>query len=177
MPDPGVPGGRGATLDLHCGETLPVNDLDMGQRQLQCACGDRHAVVMDVHPLGRFLPESIVAVLRETVDTADAFEELKTAHMMGMVHEEFPEEVASADVADEGDVGYALVWVTDFDARRLHEVVVELVVELMEHAVSHAEDDDAVGAFEERMLEFDVSAFVDEYRERRNFETEHDSAV
>jgi hypothetical protein len=43
MPDPGVPGGRGATLDLHCGETLPVNDLDMGQREFQCACGDRHA--------------------------------------------------------------------------------------------------------------------------------------
>ena len=177
MAEPGVPGGRGTTLDLACGETVSVHDLDMGLRELECRCGHTHAVVMDVHPLGRFLPESIVTVLREAVDTADDFEELKTAHLMGMVLEEFPEEVASADVSDDGDVGYALVWVAEFDARRLHEIVVELVVELMEHAISHAEDEDAMGAFEEQMLEFDIAAFVEEYRQRRDFETEHDSAL
>jgi hypothetical protein len=177
MAEPGVPGGRGATLDLQCGETVVVADLDMGLREFECACGERHAVVMDVHPLGRFLPESIVEVLRTTVDTADEYEELKTAHVMGMVLEEFPEAVASADVSDDGDVGYALVWIADFDARRLHEIVVELVVELMEHAISHAEDEDAMAAFEEQMLDFDVGAFVEDYRDRRDFETEHDSAL
>jgi hypothetical protein len=67
--------------------------------------------------------------------------------------------------------------VTEFDARRLHEIVVELVVELMEHAVSHAEDESAVAEFEEQMLEFDVAEFVDAYREQREFESEHDTAL
>jgi hypothetical protein len=67
--------------------------------------------------------------------------------------------------------------VTDFDARRLHEVAVELIVELMEHAVSHAEDEGSVSAFEEQMLQFDVSEFVEQYRREREFETEHDSPV
>jgi len=177
MADPGVPGGRGATLSLHCGETVAASDLDLGLREFECACGDTHAVVVDAHPLGRFLPESIVEVLRETVDTADDYDELTTAHVMGMVREEYPDRLASADVSDDGDVGYALVWVADFDARRLHEVVVELVVELMEHAISHADDGDAMAAFEAEMLDFDVAAFVDEYRQARDFETEHDSAV
>ncbi|MEF8776637.1 MAG: DUF5815 family protein [Haloarculaceae archaeon] len=177
MVDPGVPGGRGATLDLYCGATVATSDLDLGLREFECACGESHAVVTDAHPLGRFLPESIVAVLRETVDTADEYDELKTPHVMGMVLEEFPERVASADVSDDGNVGYALVWVADFDARRLHEVVVELIVELMNHAIGHTEDETAVGEFEEAIQDFDVATFVDEYRERRDFETEHDSAV
>jgi hypothetical protein len=84
------------------------------------------------------------------------------------VLEEFPESVVSADVSDDGDVGAGIVWVTDFDARRLHEIVVELVVELMEHAVSHADDDAAVSAFERRMLEFDVAEFVEDYRAERD---------
>jgi len=43
-----------------------------------------------------------------------------------------------------------MAWVTEFDSRRLHEIVVELVVELMEHAVSHADDDEALSAFEQK---------------------------
>ncbi|MFB6095167.1 MAG: DUF5815 family protein, partial [Halodesulfurarchaeum sp.] len=50
------------------------------------------------------------------------------------------------------------------------------VVELMEHAVSHAEDDEALQAFEEEMLAFDVEEFVEEYREVRDFEDEFDEA-
>jgi hypothetical protein len=94
-----------------------------------------------------------------------------------MVLEEYPQEVASADLADDGTVGYALLWISSFDARELHEVIVELLVELMEHAVSHAEDGDALSEFEEQMLQFDVATFVEEYRRERDFETEHDTAV
>jgi hypothetical protein len=66
---------------------------------------------------------------------------------------------------------------TDFDARRLHAVVVELIVELMEHAVSHATDEDAASEFETQMLDFDVEEFVETYREQRDFEDEFDRAV
>jgi hypothetical protein len=38
----------------------------------------------------------------------------------------------------------------------------------MEHAVSHAEDDSLLAEFESQMLDFDVSAFVDEYRAQRD---------
>ena len=96
---------------------------------------------------------------------------------MGIVLEEFPEKVVGADTSDDGVVGYAMVWVSEFDSRRLHEIAVELIVELMEHAISHAESDDAMTEFEQQMLEFDVSEFVEEYRRERDFETEHDSAV
>jgi len=65
-----------------------------------------------------------------------------------------------------------MVWVTEFDSRRLHEVVVELVVELMEHAASHADDDEALSAFEREMVEFDVSEFVEQYRAERDLEAE-----
>jgi hypothetical protein len=94
-----------------------------------------------------------------------------------MVQEEFPEQVAVADVSEDGEVGYALVWMTDFDSRRLHEVVVELVVELMDHAVSHADDDYAEDSFAQELQQFDVEAFVEQYRRQRNFDSEHDSAV
>jgi hypothetical protein len=96
---------------------------------------------------------------------------------MASVMEEFPEEVVAADVAENGAVGYALVWATHFDSRRLHEIVVELVIELMEHAVSHAEDDAVMAEFEAQMTEFDVSSFVEQYRDERSMETEHDSMV
>jgi hypothetical protein len=99
------------------------------------------------------------------------------AHLMGVVIEEFPDQVAVADAAEDGAVGFALAWVTDFDSRRLHEVVVELLVELMEHAVSHAEDDAVMSEFEKQMLQFDVAAFVDQYRRERNFDDRHDTAV
>jgi hypothetical protein len=177
MAQPGVPGGPEHELELPCGTELDVHRIDLGLRELDCVCGERHAVVTDAHPLGRFLPEFLGDVLRETVEPADDFEEFSMPHLMGMVIEEFPESIASADVSDDGQVGYAMIWVADFDARRLHEIVVELVVELMEHAVSHSEDGNALGEFEVRMREFDVEAFVDAYRDERDFETEHDSAV
>lgn len=172
-----MPGGRGASLDLPCGRTVNVHDLDMGLREFSCGCGDSHAVVTDAHPPSRWVPESLVETLRATVDTADDFGEFGTVHVMGMVLEEFPQAVATEDVSEDGEVGFALVWITDFDARRLHEVVVELLVELMEHAVSHAEDDADLTEFERQMSEFDVGTFVVEYRRERDFEDEHDTAV
>lgn len=178
MTESGVPEGRGETLDLPCGETRSVYELDMGLREFDCECGGTHAVVMDMHPLSRFVPEFLVDVLTETVEPAeDDFEEFTTTHVMGIVMEEFPDEVAVADVAEDGNVGYALVWATDFDSRRLHEVVVELIVELMDHAVSHAEDDAVAQQFEREMLEFDVGEFVEEYRAQRDMESEHDTPI
>jgi hypothetical protein len=176
MAEPRVPGGDPGALELPCGETVHARDLDMGMREFECDCGEHHTVVVDVHPLSRFVPESIADVLRETVETADEFPEFGIAHVMGMVIEEFPESVAAADVAEDGRVGYAMVWVADFDPRRLHEVVVELLVELTEHAVSHADEATAT-RFEERMLEFDVAAFVEAYRREREFESELDTPV
>ena len=175
MTEPRVPGSRGADLDLPCGESVAVADLDMGMREFGCDCGERHALVVDVHPPSRFVPESLVSVLRETIEPEEGGE-FDTMHMMGVVLEEFPEKVVAEDVAENSDVGYALVWVTAFDARRLHEVVVELVVELMEHAVSHA-DDDAADEFERQMHAFDVEAFVEQYRREREFERETDTPV
>jgi hypothetical protein len=176
MAEPGV--GGGATLSPPFGESVPVTELDMGMRDYDCTCGDTHAVVTDVHPLARFVPEFLEEVLTETVETADDYPTFATPHLMGMVLEEFPDQVAVADVSEDGDVGYALVWLTGFDSRRLHEVVVELVVELMDHAISHADDDGyAESSFEQELAQFDVEAFVDQYREEREFDSEHDSAV
>lgn len=177
MAKPGVPGGPPHVLELPCGESVDAHDVDLGLRELDCACGDRHAVVTDAHPLSRFVPEFMVDVLGETVEPADDFEAFATPHVMGAVMEEYPGEVASADLADDGQVGYALLWITDFDARRLHEVIVEELVELMEHAIGHAEDGDALATFESYLQEFDVGAFVEEYRRERDFETEYDSPV
>ena len=167
MAEPRVPGSR-EPLTLPCGERADVRDVDMGSREIDCDCGTAHAVVTDVHPPERFLPADIVAVLREVVEVTDDFEEFGTPHLMASVREEYPEAVAVADASDDGVVGYSLLWVTDFDDRRLHEVVVELTVELMEHAMSHADDADAVADFEEEMFAFDVSAFVDAYRAERD---------
>lgn len=167
MAEPRVPGSR-EPVSLPCGERIEVHDVDMGMRELVCDCGETHAVVTDVHPPERFLPEFMVDVLREVVDVTDEFGAFGTPHLMASVREEYPEAVTVADASDDGTVGYALLWVTDFEARRLHEVVVELVVELMEHAMSHSGDDDAMAAFEAEMLEFDVAAFVDQYRAERD---------
>ncbi|WP_458185642.1 DUF5815 family protein [Haladaptatus sp. NG-WS-4] len=174
MSEPRVPGDRGVALDLPCGESVRTHDLDMGMREYDCECGDSHAVVMDIHPPSRFVPEFLVDVLRETIETSDDHGEFGTMHIMGVVLEEFPEDVVSEDVAEDPDVGYAMVWVTDFDSRRLHEIVVELVVELMEHAVSHADDEEAMSQFEADMLNFDVATFVDQYRRERDFTGPHD---
>lgn len=172
MGEPRVPGGRGADVSLPCGETINVRELDLGLRQFDCRCGETHAVVADVHPLTRFFPEFLVAVLEETIDTDDEFDSFSTAHLMGVVYEEFPEVVVSEDTSEDGEVGYSMVWITDFDGRRLHEISVELMVELMEHAISHADDDAAISEFEEQMLQFDVGEFVEEYRSDRDFEDE-----
>lgn len=175
MPAPRVPGGRGAELELPCGETVNVRDLDMGLREMRCRCGSRHAIVMDVHPLSRFVPEFLAEVLRSTIEPVDTDTEFGMLHLMGMVLEEFPNRVVAADVAEDGEVGYAVVWVSDFPAERLHQVVVELVVELMEHAVSHAESEGALAEFEDQMRTLDVAEFVEQYRRERDFEDEFDS--
>jgi len=167
MAEPRVPGSR-EPVSLPCGERIEVRDIDMGMRELTCDCGATHAVVTDVHPPERFLPQFMMDVLREVVDVTDEFGEFGTPHLMASVREEYPETVTVADASEDGAVGYALLWVTEFDARRLHEVVVELAVELMEHAMSHSGDDDAMAAFEEEMLSFDVASFVDQYRAERD---------
>jgi hypothetical protein len=173
MAQPRVPGGRGEELDLPCGETKRVRSLDLGMREFACPCGGRHAVVMDVHPPERFLPEFLVEVLREAIETtSEEMPEFDTPHLLGIVLEEFPERVVSADVSDDGEVGAGIVWVTDFDSRRLHEIIVELVVELMDHAISHADDEAAISEFEAQMLEFDVAEFVEEYRAQRDLSEE-----
>ena len=178
MPEPRIPGTGGSDeVALPCGETVDVSEFTMGTREFDCECGESHAVVMDVHPPSRFLPESLVEVLRETTDADDAFGEFGTPHLVGMVMEEYPERVETIDRSEDGSVGFGLVWVASFDARRFHEIVVELVVEMMDHAVSHAEDEAAVEEFERQMLEFDVGEFVDEYREARDFDSALDEPV
>jgi len=178
MTPPPVPGSDGSVdLELPCGESVDPHAIDLGMREYRCPCGDVHAVVTDVHPPSRFFPESLVAILQETIDTDDEFEEFGTPHLMGVVLEEFPEQVVVHDASDDGAVGYTLLWIADFDARRLHEIVVELVVELMEHAISHADDDAAITEFESQMLEFDVTEFVEQYRREREFESEYDQPI
>lgn len=177
MAEPRVPGGTDSSLDLPCGETVHTHDLDLGMRELSCKCGETHAVVMDVHPLGRFIPEFLVETLRSTITTEDNFEEFSMPHALAMVREENPELVAVADCSGDGEVGYGLVWVTDFTSRELHRIVVELLIELMEHAISHAEDGPTVEEFERQLAEFDLEAFVDAYRSEREFESEFDSAA
>jgi len=173
MSQPRVPGGDENALELPCGEAIGVGELDLGMREYECDCGEAHAVVMDVHPPERFLPDFLVDVLREAIETtSEEMPEFDTPHLLGVVLEEFPEAVVVHDASENADVGYAMAWVTDFDSRRLHEVVVELVVELMEHAVSHADDDEALSAFEREMVEFDVSEFVEQYRAERDLEAE-----
>ena len=167
MAEPRVPGSR-EPISLPCGQRIELRDVDMGMREFSCDCGDTHAVVTDVHPPERFLPPFLVDALHEVVEVTDEFGEFGTPHLMASVVEEYPEAVTVADASEDGYVGYALLWVTDFDSRRLHEVIVELVVELMEHAMSHSGDDDAMAAFEAEMLDFDVAEFVDAYRRERD---------
>ena len=169
MAEPRVPGAGGETLELPCGEEKHIRDLDMGMREFECACGESHAVVMDIHPPDRFIPEFLVEVLREAIETtSEEMPEFDTPHMLGIVLEEFPQQVVSEDVTEDHDVGFSMIWVTDFDSRRLHEIIVELVIELMEHAVSHANDPNATAEFEEQMLDFDVGEFVEQYRDQRD---------
>lgn len=183
MTEPRVPGTDAGTdtdaFELPCGEAVTAREFDLGMREYECDCGATHAVVMDMHPPSRWLPESIVDVLQACVKPSDEdeWDEFQTPHIMGAVMEDLPEDVVAHDASEDGTVGYAVLWVADMDARALHEVVVELVVELMDHAVSHAEDETMAGEFEAQMLDFDVSAFVDEYRSQRDFEDEYDTAI
>lgn len=177
MAEPHVPGSGEGEFELPCGRTASLDTFDMGMREYACPCGERHAVVMDVHPLGRWIPESIVEILTEVIEPSDEYDTFGTIHTMGMVLEEFPDAVAVADVSDEPSVGWALIWVTEFDARRLHEIIVELLVELMDHAIGHADDPGVHGTFEEQLQAFDVGAFVEEYRAAREFEDARDRPV
>lgn len=138
-------------------------------REYSCECDEGHAVVMDVHPLGRWIPESIADVFRTSIEPTDEFDDFGTIHLMGMVLEEYPERVAVDDATDDPDVGYALMWVTSFDSRTLHRIVVELLVELIDHAIGHARDQAVETTFQEQLDEFDIDEFVDQYREQRNF--------
>ncbi len=177
MTTPRVPGTGDERLSLPCGETVHPHDIDLGMREYHCPCGERHAVVTDAHPLARFVPEFLVETLRETIETDDEFPEFATPHALGMVMEEFPKKVVSADCSDDGTVGYALLWVSDFDSRRLHEIIVELLLELMEHAISHAEDGPTAAEFESLLADFDLEEFVELYRVERDFENEFDTAM
>jgi hypothetical protein len=178
MAQPRVPGEPiEDDLQLPCGETIDAQELDLGMRELACDCGETHAVVMDVHPPTRFLPEFLVETLRETIETEDEFEEFGTPHLLGALREEQPDAVVSHDASEDGAVGFGLLWIADETPRALHESIVDLVVELMEHAVSHAEDETLLSEFEEELLSFDTAEFVAEYRAQRDFEREHDRPV
>lgn len=169
MVEPRVPGDADSEITLPCGEHVGIPEVDLGMREYPCACGERHGVVMDVHPPERFLPAFLVEVLQEFIEPADELPSFGTTHLMGLVIEEFPEEIVVADTSGDGSVGYAMVWITSFDAETLHRVVVELVLELMDHAISHAEDTEAIDEFGARLDEFDIDAFVEQYREEREF--------
>lgn len=177
MSEPQIPGAASEEVELPCGRSVPVEHFDMGMREIDCACGTSHAVIMDVHPLGRWIPESISDVLVEVIEPADEYDAFGTIHLMGMVLEEFPEQTTVYDASEDPSVGWALLWVTAFDAHRLHEVVVELLVELMDHAVGHASTSAVHEDFEDQLAEFDIEAFVEEYRASRDFEDEHDRPV
>lgn len=169
MATPRVPGTDPDEIDLPCGEEVPVSAFDLGMREYPCTCGERHAVVMDVHPPTRFVPPAVIEVLQEAVEPAEGGE-FGTHHLLGMVLEEMPERVVDANVAENGAIGCQYVWVSTFDSRRLHEVIVELLVELMDHAMTHSEDTDAREDFTATLETFDVAAFVERYREERDIE-------
>ena len=46
-------------------------------------------------------------------------------------------------------------------------IIIELIIEVMDHAVSHSDDTGLIAGFEADMAEFDVAEFVDTYREER----------
>ncbi len=169
MAHPRVPGRGDETVELPCGESVALGEFDLGMREFDCDCGETHGVVMDVHPPDRFLPEFLVSVLQEAIETtSEEMPEFGTPHLLGVVLEEFPSLVVAHDASDDQSVGFSMLWVTDFDSRTLHEHIVELVIELMEHAVSHADDTSTLTEFEQQMHQFDVSAFVEQYREQRD---------
>jgi hypothetical protein len=174
-PTPHVPGKHASQIEVPDSDrSIPVGDLDMGMRETTID-GETYAVVTDVHPLTRFLPPEIVSTLEAAVEPGDESEQFGTHHLMARVQERHPDAVSVADVSDNGEVGYALVWLVGYDSRTLHEIVVAIVLELMEHAVGHAEDDAVQAEFEEYRAQFDAATFVEQYRDRRDFEDEDDT--
>jgi hypothetical protein len=173
---PGVPSGpSGGTIELPCGETITADELDLGLREFRCDCGETHAVVLDPHPPSRFLPESVTEVLAETLAAEGSeIEEFGTMPLMGLVMDAHPESIVAHDASEDGTTGFAVAWIADFDARDLHEIVVETVLGIMAKAVTSVGDDSATEAFSEVRADFDVTEFVEEYREVRDFEDEFD---
>ena len=177
MSEPTVPGGDSDTLTCPNGSSLSVGQFDMGMRELACPCGATHAVVMDVHPLARWIPEAVERILIETIETTDEYNQFGTMHLMGLVVEEFPDETRVYDASDDPTVGYALLWVSAFDAIELHRIIVELLVELMDHAIGHSDDPAVISSFEDSLSAFDIDAFVEDYRAQRDFSDEFDQPV
>lgn len=176
---PGVPAKpSGEPIELPCGETITADDLDLGLREFQCDCGETHGVVMDPHPPSRFLPASVTDVLAETL-RAEGTEstEFGTIPLMGLVMDAHPEHIVAHDATEDGTTGFAVAWIADFDARHLHEIVVETVLDIMAKAVTAAGDDSVTSAFTEHRAAFDVEDFVEEYREVRDFDDEFDEPV
>jgi hypothetical protein len=178
-PQPGVPDEpEGGTIQLPCGETITADDLDLGMREVDCACGASHAVVMDPHPPTRFLPTEVAEDLAATVSAAGTeTEEFGTIALMGLVMDAVPEEIVAYDAAEDGTTGFAVAWIADVDARELHEIVVETVLSIMAEAVTAAGNADAEASFAKARAEFDVEGFVDEYRAVRDFDDEFDKPV
>ncbi len=166
--EPGVPGTADTQIELPCGTTVSVEHFDMGMREYACACGQQHAVVMDVHPLSRWVPEAVEAVIVETIEPVDEYDRFETIHLMGIVLETYPDDVAVHDTSRDPSRGWALQWVTAWDATELHRRIVTLLVELMEHAVSHTDDDAIADEFATQLAAFDIDAFVQAYREGRD---------
>lgn len=169
MATPRIPGTDPDEIELPCGERVPLSTFDLGMRDLACDCGDRHGVVMDIHPPTRFFPPEVVDVLEATIEPTDG-SDFGTHHLLGLVLEEFPDQVVDANVADNGRIGCQYLWVTAFDSRRLHGVIVELIVELMDHAMTHSDDEGARSEFAASLDRFDVDTFVDRYRTERDLD-------
>jgi hypothetical protein len=51
-------------------------------------------------------------------------------------------------------------------------MIVELIIEIMEHAVSHSKNEISIQEFEKQMLSFNISEFVEKYREERDLDPE-----
>lgn len=177
MSDQQIPHENSETLSCPNGTTVRLDQFDMGMREYSCPCGSTHAVVMDVHPLARWIPEAVERIFTETVEPTDEYETFSTIHVMGIVLEEYPEETVVYDASEDPSVGFALLWLTAMDANALHRVIVELLVELMDHAVSHSEDPSIAERFEQSLNSFDIDVFVDAYRDQRDFVDEFDRPV
>lgn len=150
-------------LELPCGEQIDARQFDPNTQTICCSCGESHAVVASAETLDRFVPDEVVEILRATVDP-EGTGSFGVTHVLAKVHATYPARISSADLSEVNDVGYAKLWVTEFDDRRLHEIVVEVLVELMSHMMEHADNETAV-AFEQQLAGFDAAAFVDAYRD------------